>query len=211
MAKPLFIIGPQRCGTTITVSLACILDGVGVGPRGYEPFHRWDIPFIGELGGDAGRTPLLGGVRRYVDACPDRYAAVRVALPWAWESLGWIKLLDLFPRSRAVIVQRNELDAFASWRSLAYIGKLPWPGHLLDETGHAYLLEAYCGFRFALTHTFDRALNVAAGRVEVLAYEQIVADADLALAPACAMLAVDPLNDAQQYIRKPKHWPGGTQ
>ncbi len=208
MAAPLFIIGPQRNGTTILVKLLCMLPECGDGQRGFEPFDRWDIPFIGELGGDASRTPLLDGVRDYAARCDARYAAVRVALPWAWESLGWLRLLEIFPDAKFVLIQRNVVDAFQSWLSLPYIRKLPWPGHLLGATGHDYLFEAYAEHHFAITCTFDRAMNAAPGRVTALGYTRLVGDADRELAAAYAMLAVDPLDDAQQHIRLPKHWSG---
>lgn len=211
MATPLFIIGPQRSGTTIAVSLACRLVGVGDGPRGHEPFARWDIPFIGELGGDASHKPLLDGIRAYAGEVAEDYAAVRIALPWAWESLGWWKLLEKFPNAKFILIHRNEADSFASWRLLPYVRALQWPKHVCGAAGDTVLRESYSAWHFAVICSFTRALGDATARCVAIRYENLVLDADRALAPVCAMLGLDPLSDAQQYIRPPKHWSGDAE
>lgn len=212
MARPLFVIGMQRNGTTILTRLLCRHADCGLGRAGYEPFDRWDVPAIGELGGQATATPLLDGAGEYVKNCRKPFAVVRLALPWAWESLAWPRLLDRFPDALAVVTVRNGQDAYRSWRTLPYVQTLGVEQKACHggQEECAALAWSYQCWAEAVRRSFSEANEKYAGRVTPIEYEHLVCDADGTLAPVWAALGLEPLTGLQGMIRPPVHWSGGN-
>ncbi len=213
MAKPLFVVGMQRNGTTILTRLLCMQCDCGRAPRGYEPFARWDIPAVAELGGDCTRTPLIDGIRKYVDECPDQWAVVRLALPWAWESLGWHRLLDLFPDAKIVLIWRTVEDAMSSWMGLPYVKTLNVDSFAsgVGTQSTEVLKASYRFWAWSIFRSFGYYRAAAEDRMRLVNYEDLVVDADKALDPVWDLLQTWKMSGLQKYIVTPKHWSGGSQ
>ena len=123
MADALFVIGPQRTGTTVTARVLGAHPDIAPGGVGFHPYDRWDIPFMAEIGGNPDRTPLTNELRATAYADPHRYYLVKVALPVSAESLTWPRLLDMFPNSTAVLTSREFKAARKSWLGLDYLAQ----------------------------------------------------------------------------------------
>jgi len=121
--QALFIVGLQRSGTTITARLLCQSKDVGPGELGYCPYDRWDVAFIGEVGGHAAVQPVRADLDHAVNhATSPRYQLVKLALPTSLESLNWRELPDkYYSDARYIVVRRNDLDRQASLRQMPYL------------------------------------------------------------------------------------------
>lgn len=121
MADLLFVIGPQRSGTTITARVLGSHPDVSPGGVGFCPYTRWDIQFMAEVGGNPDQQPLLKQLRREAYTNPSRYYLCKVALPVSAESLTWPRLLGMFPKSMAVLTDRDSAESMLSWVGLEYL------------------------------------------------------------------------------------------
>ena len=121
MAELLFVIGPQRSGTTVTARVLGAHPDVAPGGVGFHPFNRWDIPFMAEVGGNPDQQPLIRALRQAAYAHQARYFLAKIALPVSAESLTWPRLLGQFPKSMAVLTDRNSEETAMSWDKLEYL------------------------------------------------------------------------------------------
>ncbi len=121
MAEVLFVIGPQRSGTTVTARVLGGHPDIAPGGVGFHPFNRWDIPFMAEVGGNPDRQPLLRQLRQSAYEHEARYFLVKIALSVSAESLTWPRLLGQFPKSMAVLTDRDTEATAQSWAGLEYL------------------------------------------------------------------------------------------
>lgn len=121
MAELVFVIGPQRSGTTVTARVLGAHPDLAPGGVGFHPYNRWDIPFMAEIGGNPDRNPLTDNLRREAYNHAARYYLAKVALPVSAESLTWPRLLAMFPKSMAVLTGRDRHETGASWLGLDYL------------------------------------------------------------------------------------------
>ena len=121
MSDLLFIIGPQRSGTTITARVLGAHPDIAPGGVGFHPFNRWDVSFMAEVGGNPDQQPLVRALRREVYENQARYFLAKIALPVSAESLTWPRLLGQFPKSMAVFTDRDTDATAKSWVGLDYL------------------------------------------------------------------------------------------
>ncbi len=110
MADILFVLGPQRSGTTITARVLGAHPDVAPGGVGHCPYARWDVQFMAEVGGNPDRQPLLTELRKTAYHNPSPYYLCKVALPVSAESLLWPRLLEMFHKSSVVLTDRDSDD-----------------------------------------------------------------------------------------------------
>lgn len=117
MAELLFVIGPQCSGTN---EVGRILGGhPDVKP--YQPYCRWDIPFMAEVGGNPDQQPLIRALRQAAYEHKARYFLAKIALSVSAESLTWPRLLGQFPKSMVVLTDRDTEAMAQSWAGLEYL------------------------------------------------------------------------------------------
>lgn len=121
MAKLLFVIGPQRSGTTITARVLGAHPDIAPGGVGFHPYARWDIAFMAEVGGITDQMPLVDKLRKDAFASAQPFYLAKVALPVSAESLLWPRLLDQFPRCMIVLTHRDSTQNLRSWTELEYL------------------------------------------------------------------------------------------
>ncbi len=121
MAAPLFVIGPQRTGTTVTARVLAGHPDIGPEPLGFCPYDRWDIAAAAEFGGAPTETPILDKLDRHVGYASAPWFLVKLALPVSVESLLWPRLLERYPDSRVVLTNRGIAAANDSWLKLPYL------------------------------------------------------------------------------------------
>ncbi len=182
MADLLFVIGPQRTGTTITARVLGAHPDIAPGGVGFHPYTRWDITFMAEIGGRPDRTPLMDDLRRQAHQCPQRYFLAKVALPVSAESLLWPRLFDMCPKCMVVHTNRPLDDTAASWLGLEYlIEHQPKHQHWLD------LRTCWHGLHIQqLAAVSDRY----GGRIHGVNLEAICADPVAELGPAFVRLGL---------------------
>ena len=190
MSQPIFVVGPQRSGTSILARTICQAEGVA--NRHFSPCPRWDIPAMAELGGQVRETPWLDRMDAWVARQTERYAVVRFALPWAVESFGWPRLAEGRPEARFVYIYRNPQDTFDSYRSLAY----------LPSMASKTTLQAYWDWHFYLYQTHSER------RLVFVYYDGLVMEGVTALKPMWAEFGLEPPTLPDGWFHKPKHWSG---
>jgi len=121
MAEVLFVIGPQRSGTTVTARVLGAHPDIAPGGVGFHPYARWDIPFMAELGGNPDKQPLIAALRKAAYEHAGRYFLAKIALPVSAESLTWPRLLGQFPKSMTVLTDRDTEATGKSWAALEYL------------------------------------------------------------------------------------------
>ncbi len=121
MAELLFVIGPQRSGTTVTARVLSAHPDIAPGGVGFHPCNRWDIPFMAEVGGNPDQQPLIRKLRQAAYAHAARYFLAKIALSVSAESLTWPRLLGQFPKSMAVLTDRDTVETAKSWAGLEYL------------------------------------------------------------------------------------------
>jgi len=197
MSRPLFVIGPQRAGTTITARLLGLSPRVGPGQLGYCPYDRWDIAALAEIGGQTAEQPLMRGFESVLRSrtALDDWTLTKLALPASVEGLGWVRLADRFADACFVLVGRDSLDTFESWSKLAYFAG---GGPLWPKPVHTAFLDQ--------VRETQRAVAAALpGRCAFVSFEALVADADDAFGPVWRMLDVPPVPGLGAYIKTPVH------
>ncbi len=197
MSRPLFVIGPQRAGTTITARLLTLSPQIGPDHLGYCPYDRWDIAALAEIGGQIGEQPLMRGFESTLRSRtgPDDWTLAKLALPASVEGLGWVRLVDRFPDARFVFIGRDAHDTHESWSKLAY---LAGGGPLWPRSVHTAFLE--------LVGETQRAVAAAlSGRCVSVSFESLVIDADRAFAGVWKMLDVPPVPGLGGYMKTPVH------
>ena len=197
MAKPVFLIGACRNGTTFTERL--IRMSPDVSSERFVPCDRWEFPAIMEIGGVVGDRPYMHAFGRWFIERPESYALVRLAVPWAYCSLGWPLLLQDFPTARFVLIVRNWYDAWQSWSKMPHVEAVGiQSGQELYRPWAVQMQQVMSDFTAAHRHT-----------TTMLSYERLVEDADATMAPVWKMLGVRSplgLETLQSFVRKPAHW-----
>lgn len=151
-AKPIFVVGMPRSGTTIIESVMAshsTVHGGGELPM-LSDIHDELIALARRIGVSEAREALQCKVdhwrERYLAALPDAEGAQWVVdkQPLNFRSIGLIRLL--FPDSPVVVTSRNELDVGLSVYRHDFTKN--WPcAHRLEDIGH------YLGFyRQVMTH-----------------------------------------------------------
>ncbi len=139
MSELLFVIGPQRSGTTVTARVLSAHPDIAPGGVGFHPFNRWDIPFMAEVGGNPDQQPLIRALRLAAYEHPARYFLAKIALSVSAESLTWPRLLAQFPKSMAVLTDRHTGATATSWLGLQYLV----PQRPTDTGGLRFLHSAW--------------------------------------------------------------------
>lgn len=121
MAELLFVIGPQRSGTTVSARVLGAHPDIAPGGVGFHPFNRWDIPFMAEVGGNPDQQPLIRALRLAAYEHQARYFLAKIALTVSAESLTWPRLLGQFPKSMVVLTDRDAADTAKSWARQKYL------------------------------------------------------------------------------------------
>ena len=197
MSRPLFVIGPQRAGTTITARLLTLSPRIGPDHLGYCPYDRWDIAALAEIGGQIAEQPLMAGFESMLRSrtAPDDWTLAKLALPASVEGLGWVRLVDRFSDACFVLVHRDAHDTYDSWSKLAY---LAGGGPLWPKSVHGAFLE----------QVGETQRDVAAalpGRCVFVSFESLVTDADSVFGPVWQMLDVPPVAGLGAYMKPPVH------
>jgi len=190
MSQPIFLIGPQRSGTSILARTICRAEDVA--RRHFNPCPRWDIPAMAELGGGLRVTPWLDRMDRWVAEQSERYALVRFALPWAVESFAWPRLARGRPKARFVFISRGVYDTFSSWATLDY----------LSSFATDLRLASYEDWHRVIVHM---ALNQD---VPCVQYDRLVKKGASTLAHVWDSLDLEPPTLPDDWFHKPKHWSG---
>jgi len=191
MSQPIFVVGPQRSGTSILARTICRADGVA--DRHFNPCSRWDIPAMAELGGKVGITPWLDRMDEWLADRPERYAVVRFALPWAVESFGWPRLAKGRPKAQFVFIYRNPVDTYTSWRELAY----------LPPEALVYPEMSYRHWYYDLYQIHERPTLL-------IGYERLVEEGPIALSAMWRVLGLPAPDLPDDWFHKPKHWSGDS-
>lgn len=208
MSAPLFTIGMSRNGTTITDKLLRM--AVGVHADRYAPFDRWDFAAMTELGGDAGDKPLLHRMGDWIEEPPQeyrtltgepvssKYVAVKFALPWAYESFGWPRLVSTFPGARFVLVLRDSYFAWQSWSKMPHV----------QAIGVNVIQEVYRVWHDRMAALYAEFVARFPDRAVLIIFENLVRGADGTMKPVWDMLGVEPPENLQAQMRIPEHWAG---
>lgn len=194
MSRPLFVIGMQRNGTGLCARI--VRQSSEVYDGRFAPHDRWDIPGIAEIGGHAAETPFVDAMRTYFAEHGEKYACVKIALPLAVESYGFIRLVELFHDARFVLIARHYYDAWRSWTKLPYLQGLDLPD--MPDTyrkWHGDMVQRF--IEFERRHT---------GRAVLVTYERTVRGVESEFAKVWKMLNVEPPEGLQRLIRQPAHW-----
>lgn len=198
MSRPLFVIGMQRNGTGICARI--VRQSPEVYDGRFAPYDRWDIPAIGEIGGHAQITPFIDMLRTYFADHSGKYACAKIALPFAVESYGFVRLAELFPEARFVLIARYHYDSWQSWTELPYLQGLHLP----------QLSDVYRRWHEHMVHRFFAFRESHKPRVEFITYERLVGDADNECRNVWKMLNIEAPENLQRLIRKPTHWTEGA-
>lgn len=192
MSTPLFIVGLQRSGTTVTARLLCSSEQVGDGRLGFCPCDRWDVLAAMELGAETSITPWLNEIGKYL-ACLDnrRYRLVKLALPFTISAMRISKLAERWPHSRIVIVERRcANDHLSSWKALGYLRN--------RQSDHVFWVHR---------HLFERAVKELNPAPYVLCYEDLVIQPHRTASLLCQWLGIEPLSaKVCGIVNRPKNW-----
>ena len=175
MSRPLFVIGPQRAGTTITARLLGLSPRVGPCQLGYCPYDRWDIAALAEIGGQTAEQPLMDGFESMLRSrtAPDDWTLAKLALSASVEGLGWVRLVDRLADACFVLGGRDPHDTYESWSKLPY---LAGGGPLWPKSVHAAFLEQ-------VRETQRDVAAALPGRCAFVSFEALIADADDVFGP----------------------------
>ena len=197
MSRPLFVIGPQRAGTTITARLLTLSPRIGPDHLGYCPYDRWDIAALAEIGGQIAEQPLMRGFESMLlsRTAPDDWTLTKLALPASVEGLGWVRLVDRFPDAGFVLVGRDAHDTYESWSKLDY---LAGGGPLWPKSVHTAFLEQ-------VVATQRDVAAALPGRCAFVSFESLVIDADNAFGPVWQMLDIARVPGLGAYMKPPVH------
>ncbi|KKM66140.1 hypothetical protein LCGC14_1484160 [marine sediment metagenome] len=198
MSCPLFLVGPSRSGTTFAEQLLRLSPGIC--DDRYIPFPRWDFLAAMEVGGDTGQTPQLSRALAWAEGKQEPYALIRLALPWAYTSLGWSHLWQYSPAAAIVTIARNWFDTWSSWLEMPHRKRLDQPAQQTAfREWHGTMVE---GFRAGAKNHPKNCTTIA--------YEQLLDQPDKVIAGVCNALGVLPPADTlQPLVRKPEHWSEG--
>jgi len=197
MARPLFVLGMQRNGTTILSRIIQAAPGVA---RGYHPCPRWDVPLQAELGADLPekRGPWLAGLRLYMERAKEPWGLAKLSLTCSAESFAWPLLAKRFPRAAFVGIVRDPIDALASWRTLPYLA-----AYGAQERMKA---EAYYEWVAAQRDLLESFFAQRPDERFLVAYEDLVLAPRPTLAPLWRLLQVPEPKGWERWMRRPKHW-----
>ena len=198
MARPVFVIGMQRNGTSVLARLVQAARGVS---RQYHPCPRWDIPLLAELGSNLEfkQTAWLRGMQIYLARRPEAWALAKLALPVMAESFAWPLLAKRWPEAAFVFALRDPLDAQASWRDgLPYLAAY--------EAQSRVSPEAYFEWSAAQRDLIEKFAAARPGRSAVVCYEELVLSPKPTMAPVWRLLGTEAPKGFETWIRKPKHW-----
>ena len=198
MSAPVFTIGMSRNGTTITDKLLRM--SADVHPDRYAPFDRWDFAAMMEAGGDVGDKHTLRRMGGWIEQSPPgyKYVAIKLALPWAYESFGWPRLVSMFPGARFVLVLRDSYAAWQSWSKMPHV----------QEIGVNVIQEVYRVWHDRMAALYAEFVARFPDRAVLITFENLVRGADGTMKPVWKMLGVEPPENLQAQMRKPEHWIG---
>lgn len=194
MSRPIFVIGAQRNGTTITDELVRRCSRVGNDT--FNPHGRWDVAFMAAAGGGLPSQPLRTRLDRWLHHRPAAWATVKLALPFAYESFGWPALADMYAGARFVLIVRDWFDSHASWSEMPHVKTI----------GVRVAVESYRVWHDRLQTQLVEFARSHDERCVLLSYEALVRGADGTMAPVWTMLNVPAPSDLQKAIRLPVHW-----
>ena len=198
MARPLFVMGMQRNGTSILTRLVQAARGVA---RQFHPCPRYDIPFLAELGAGLPpkQSPWFQGVQIYFSRGPEPWGLVHMALPVSAESFAWPLLAERFPKAAFVFILRDPIEAQASWRD-----GLPYLAAYKAQTRVSP--AAYFEWAAAQRDLIEEFAAARPERSVIIHYEELVLAPAPTMAPVWRFLKVGPPKGFVKWIHKPKHW-----
>lgn len=195
MSCPLFLIGPARSGTTFAERLLRMSPGV-CSDR-YVPFDRWDFVAAMEVGGNTSQTPQMAKALAWAGSKPELYALIRLALPWAYASLGWRYVWQHAPAAYVVTIARNWFDTWSSWLDMPHRLRVNRPA---QQT-------AYSDWHGTLVDGFKHEVRQSPKHCSFIAYEQLLNDPGHTVVEVCDSLGVPaPTEDLMPFVRKPANW-----
>lgn len=190
-----FIIGVRRSGTSILRKL--IIKSVSVKDILFEPHPLWFAAMMQHFDRFNGKDFYKKTLEKFKDRRNGKLYGAKFALNPGIDALDWVWLDEVFDKPRFIFVTRKLMDSFRSYENV-------------DKNIHrgAISEEAYIpAFAFVI-RTFKKFANEHSNRSLIIRYEDIVKNADHALAPAWKLLEARPVKGLNKHIEKPLHWSG---
>lgn len=190
-----FIIGVRRSGTSVLRRF--ILSSPTVKDILFEPHPLWFATMMQHFDRFNGKDFYKKTVNQFKDRGNGSLYGAKFALNPGIDALDWVWLDEVFDQPRFIFVTRKLVD---SYRSYEKVDKDIHRGAISEE---AYIPA----FAFVI-RTFKKFASEHSNRSLVIKYEDIVRNADVAMAPIWKLLEARPVKELKKQIEKPLHWSG---